>query len=1020
MKHKFILRIPRFSFNDFKSKIENREDEFFSKLLDDNDFMQAIELASPSFYSYIMSNDIEKNEKAKKTILEYFSRSSVRCIPFGGFAGLGILDDCGRNVCVQKNSEIKIKGYEYTSCLNTEVASKIAETLMSDNKLRHFFSYTSNSGLFFITTEKYRYIKHYLSEINFYFELTEFEVNEILDTVIAFCLDKRSYVDILKLITKEGFQKRDSEEFINLLIDNKILISELELTTVGKALEYQLLDTIKMALKNYHSDILEEYKKLLENIIDLMSKNVSSSQLRSRLDNTILKKLIDKNRPIISKDLHIIFDGTFEEQQVKAIEESAYIFGLFLTKRTGKNRLRKFKENFEEKYGSSSISLCEALDPDVGINYDPNTNVLKNNKDSDLVQGFPQKEDFSHSEKININYIDEFLLKKISLTKGNVVNISEEEVADLKKAQNMLFGFPKRSPMSVVRFSFFTDKKNYNNIVHIKSISDTSPNRLIGRFTQKNLRFFELAKEVAEYEDNEKNNENIIHAEVDYKSNLNSNNIINRNEIRRTKITYFSCNNSSDIRVGDLLLSLEGGEFVIRSKKTKERVIPHFSSAFDEDFAYSLPIFKFLLDIENQYNIKEELIDTKKYHRIFFHIPRIVYKNTILHPESWLFSISNFKENKKNEFDFSKYKKILLKLGIPRFFYIVHGDRELVIDQENPFLMKIFFDELKDKKELYLEECLLNHFNSIIVDEKKNRYNNDIFLFTKNEPIKYTNLLEDIKNESSIPKVFMPGSEWLYFKIYAEEIFVEKILRLLVSPIEKFIKQRVIKNYHFVKYIDEGYHLRIRFQISSVAKIHLVFNAIIELLSPYQDTYISNVVVDSYKRELDRYGRDNIPIIENIFTKDSSFVLGIISNDKLPKRWLYGLVGIDIYCNSLELDLNEKIEFCRKHELWFIDEFHANTETYKFINKKYIEHKGDIIELFNNYSKLPFSQNLLKYEIKKELAKVKLSKMNKIDILSSLIHMHIIRLVGPWNNRKIEFMLYSFCLKYYNYLRFKR
>ena len=89
--NQFVLRTPTLPLINEENGIKKEEDLKF--YLEDPKFQEALLLASPNLYNKLFDylNNELKREKDKKTLpyslLQYISRMTSRCTPFGLFAG---------------------------------------------------------------------------------------------------------------------------------------------------------------------------------------------------------------------------------------------------------------------------------------------------------------------------------------------------------------------------------------------------------------------------------------------------------------------------------------------------------------------------------------------------------------------------------------------------------------------------------------------------------------------------------------------------------------------------------------------------------------------------------------------------------------------------------------------------------------------------------------------------------------------------------------------------------------------
>lgn len=179
-----------------------------------------------------------------------------------------------------------------------------------------------------------------------------------------------------------------------------------------------------------------------------------------------------------------------------------------------------------------------------------------------------------------------------------------------------------------------------------------------------------------------------------------------------------------------------------------------------------------------------------------------------------------------------------------------------------------------------------------------------------------------------VKRTYIPGSEWLYFKIYTGIRSADRILTELLYPFVQHLKnEKNISRYFFIRYNDPDFHIRFRIKLSS----RDCFNPVFNLFHTYASKYIENGLIwkiqcDTYHRELERYGTNTIEHIENIFFIDSEntiHFLNELSNlaNADEKRWLFALRTIDQTLDSFHLDTQEKYEFIEKFSKNFCHEF---------------------------------------------------------------------------------------------------
>lgn len=281
-----------------------------------------------------------------------------------------------------------------------------------------------------------------------------------------------------------------------------------------------------------------------------------------------------------------------------------------------------------------------------------------------------------------------------------------------------------------------------------------------------------------------------------------------------------------------------------------------------------------------------------------------------------------------------------------------------------------------------------------------------------------------------VRRMFPPGSEWIYFKIYAGNKTIENILsKEIFSIITNLQKEKLIDKWFFIRYEDPDYHVRIRFLLKNkdyacniVKSFYLQLNYLVEI------NLIWKIQLDTYNRELERYNSNFIEETESIFYKDSECVIALIKGLRACQdenyRWMIALKLIDCLLSDFSLDLHLKQQLLDKLSQSYKLEFGFNQYNSKQFNAKYRDNKNVIESVlndkiihgnFNKLCKLIKKRSLSLSPIVCQL-QLKLKAQNKEtkmeSLLSSYIHMTLNRLFIS-KNRIHELVVYDFLRRYY-------
>ncbi|WP_299181963.1 thiopeptide-type bacteriocin biosynthesis protein, partial [uncultured Chryseobacterium sp.] len=200
-----------------------------------------------------------------------------------------------------------------------------------------------------------------------------------------------------------------------------------------------------------------------------------------------------------------------------------------------------------------------------------------------------------------------------------------------------------------------------------------------------------------------------------------------------------------------------------------------------------------------------------------------------------------------------------------------------------------------------------------------------------------------------IKRKFLPGSEWLYLKIYTGVKTADLVLEEAVQPIiEDFQKKGYISKWFFIRYHDPKPHLRLRLQLKAIEVYAHVFEEINEVLQEYLNSgEISSLLVDTYTREIERYGENTMEDSETLFHKNSEFTLQCLHyNDE--EKIITSLFYIDEILNKIGLSAQGKLDWMKDFNASFKQEFHADKKLNSQLDKKYREFKPKFLDFIRS------------------------------------------------------------------------
>lgn len=276
------------------------------------------------------------------------------------------------------------------------------------------------------------------------------------------------------------------------------------------------------------------------------------------------------------------------------------------------------------------------------------------------------------------------------------------------------------------------------------------------------------------------------------------------------------------------------------------------------------------------------------------------------------------------------------------------------------------------------------------------------------------------------------GDEWLYFKIYTGYKTADSLLISVLKPvIEFFFATGHIKKWFFIRYGDPNHHLRVRFLCTNSYSMALVISKLNGFLNTYvTDDLVWKIQIDTYNREIERYGKNFMELTETIFYIDSVCILDFLNlidgKEDEEIRWLFGLRSVDLYLDIFRYELTDKLKLIKNLRTSFVNEFEISRPVKKQLDSKYRK-KREIINFFMNITE---KESVIYAPIIKILHKKReylentadiIIAINKSDIhhdsldnlLNSYIHMFMNRLFKS-KNRLNEMVSYDFLYRYYD------
>jgi hypothetical protein len=722
----FIIRVPSHHFSQedfFKLNPEGVLDLFKT----DAFFREAVFVASQVLYNEVIKS-IGKGNIENKLILsltKYYIRCKTRCTPFGLFSS-----STSGKIGHETNVLLKnLDSYKKHTRLDMELVSKLTGYFSSLPNIQKQIKIFPNNTLFRISNF-YSFIEsEIMSNKKTYFKSTT-DYSEHLESLLEFCEEGRFLNEIVQFLVQLDFEKEESIEYVESLIENQILSSDLEISTLDpdpfKTLAYKL-DTLNREKDSSIDYFISQSKDL----INYYSINTAS---RSTIGNMAESAAIFA---FAEHDVHNIFqtdlelttlENTLSEKTATKITKAIKIIESF-TSYSENDVLEDFKNRFQKKYEAEEIPLLLILDEDFGLGYpyleDKLITPLLDNIKFPVTKVDNKNTKWDKKDTLLAQKLSDFFIKNTNNREIGIV-ITDEDLNSIEDKNNKDLHNTLSAMVEIYR-----DEENREKIYVPGFIASAA--KLLGRFSSfdsdiKNI-IHDIVKKEEEYLD-----ENTIFAEIVHLPESREGNVILRPQLTDYEIPILSRSllpKEQQIELKDLVLSIREDKLVLRSLKLNKKIIPRLTSAHYSGHPKNLSFYKFLADFQYQQIPKNIYFDWGIMGVDFKYLPRVSYKDLILSKAYWNITEKEIKyliSICKDENFLKRIKQWRIENNIPSVVVIKDTDNKLYIDFDNKLFVELFLNTIKNSSKIVLEEVLFSDKNVFVKNQDGKYFTNEFII----------------------------------------------------------------------------------------------------------------------------------------------------------------------------------------------------------------------------------------------------------------------------------------------------
>ncbi len=935
---------------------------------------------------FLASPDLEENldrwlasptdgamARIELALVRYFQRMSGRPTPFGLFAGCSL-------VRIGDETDLRMSGadtYRRQSRLDMDYLSSLMEAAAVDEKIQQQLRFFPNNSIYRTGGNTLRYVESRVDGAGRSHHLVVVDADEYLELALTTATDGARRQQIAQALTDSDpeIETEEAVEYISELIASQLLVPEIGLPVTGPEAMATILDQLAAfpAAESYTTSLRLAHETLAG--VDDGGPGSETSRYRNLAESlSELPPEIELKR-LIQVDLwKPAPEATLSTRITSEILRGVEIMqGLVFPPQ--ESALDRFKKEFETRYEAREVPLADVLDEESGIGFERSTSPAA--EASPLLIGLPFATGETDS-RVTWWPVHTLLLQRLQEA---IAAGQQEIVLEPDDLKGLGPAVPPPLPaafevLTVVHGAPGADPGRNGDVrIQLGGVSGPSGARLLGRFCPLDDELTERVREHLRSE--EAHRPDAVFAEIVHLPEGRIGNILFRPILRDYEIPYMgraAVDEDHQLPLQDLLVSVRSGRVVLRSRRLQREIVPRLTTAHNYR-SRAVGLYKFLCQLQNQGlealpNWSWGPLDKAPF------LPRVRCDRLVFSLARWRINRKEIEQLTSDDADagFVVVQQWRRRRNLPRYIQVVDGDNKMPVDLDNALSVEVVRQRIENRPTASLEE-MTPVTDELAAHGPEGAFRHEITVpFVRDLPpqpkptVKQVATSAMAAENSEVPaqavktpetknvqRVFPPGSEWLYCKLYCGTSTADQVLRGIIGPVgAEAVASGAADRWFFIRYGDPHWSLRVRFhgdpQRLSAEVLPLLQRACRPFLN---DGRIWTMQLDTYQREIERYGGlAGIEPSEAFFQADSEAIVriaGLLSGDAAAQvRWLLAVCGVDLMLDDLGFDLPAKIAAIDPMRTSFWDEFKGNKYMKKELGKKYREHRQRLAQVMRS------------------------------------------------------------------------
>ena len=843
----------------------------------------ALWVGSPAL-SDTLHGDAGADPKAEESLLRYVTRMAARPTPFGLFAGCS-LGDIGDVTLLDAP---RVGEWRRNTRLDADYLDSLIHALVESETLRNRVVLRPNGSLR-RHGDRLRYVETRLAEGSRTYHLVEVTDSRALSAALALAAAGARLPEIAATVAETSVTPDAAERFARRLLTTQVLVPDLALAVTGAPpLETLIADLEALETKGdpvRFAPTLREVKSALAEL-DTAGTPATPDQHRAIADLVAELPVPVKVERLLQVDLtgppgRVTLDRATVDEIVR---------GADLLRRIAPpvqpSALDRFRERFGERYESREVPLLEALDDELGVGYGATEDP------SPLLDGLRFPAAAATDGALGTREHHLLALLEHAWSSG-----ADEIVLTRRDVDALAASDPLPFPSATGAVAAIAGRQ-----IVLQGVLGPPGAKLIGRFCHADPGLEAAVRRHLTAE--EELDRDAIHAEIAHLPAGRVANILARPVLRDFEIEWLGRSGAAPGRrlpASDLLLTLRDGGLVLRSGRLGRRVVPRLTAAH----AWSrgpVGVYRFLCDLQAQ-DAAYEVAWSWGPFAMAPHLPRVRHGRVVLAPARWRAHADELR-------DLDGWRAVQRwrgERGLPRRVTLVEHDNVLPIDFDAVLSVEAFARRVRQREAIALAELIApaaTHANEVVVP-----------LVRRGSVSQAKSPQADVAApvpsstrtpRDPVPRVFAPGSEWVYLKLYTGTATADRLLRDVIGPAaQKLVHEAAADRWFFLRYADPGFHLRVRLR-GDGARVRTALETI--AADALERGLAHDALFGTYQREIERYGGPAaIDAAERLFHADSDAVIELLRRFEggkagLDERWRVSLLGAERLLVDLGLD----------------------------------------------------------------------------------------------------------------------